>query len=186
MKPLQLTISGFGPYAGETTLDLAALGERGIYLITGDTGAGKTTIFDAIIFALYGEASGTNRDASMMRSKYADEDTPTFVDLTFLYSGKEYRIRRNPEYLRPKKRGKKTDGSVELTKERAEAELTMPDGEVITGAKVVTERVEILIGLTKNQFSQVAMIAQGDFLKLLLAPTTESAKIFRDIFKTGP
>ena len=186
MKPLQLTISGFGPYAGETTLDLAALGERGIYLITGDTGAGKTTIFDAIIFALYGEASGTNRDASMMRSKYADEDTPTFVDLTFLYSGKEYRIRRNPEYLRPKKRGKKADGTVELTKERAEAELTMPDGEVITGAKVVTERVETLIGLSKNQFSQVAMIAQGDFLKLLLAPTTERAKIFRDIFKTGP
>ena len=187
MKPLRLTISGFGPYAGETTLDLTALGERGIYLITGDTGAGKTTIFDAIIFALYGEASGTNRDASMLRSKYADEDTPTFVDLTFLYSGKEYRIRRNPEYLRPKKRGKKAgDGSVELTKEKAEAELTMPDGEMITGSKAVTEQVETLIGLSKSQFSQVAMIAQGDFLKLLLAPTSERAKIFRDIFKTGP
>lgn len=186
MKPVRLTISGFGPYADETTLDLASLGEQGIYLITGDTGAGKTTIFDAIIFALYGEASGSNRDASMMRSKYADSETPTFVDLTFLYGGKEYRVRRNPEYLRPKKRGKKADGAVELTKEKAEAELTMPNGEVYTGSKAVTEKVEALIGLSKNQFSQVAMIAQGDFLKLLLAPTTERAKIFRDIFKTGP
>ena len=188
MKPLQLTISGFGPYVGETTLDLTRLGERGIYLITGDTGAGKTTIFDAIIFALYGEASGTNRDASMMRSKYADSETPTFVELTFLYGGKEYRIRRNPEYLRPKKRGKKAVGgdAMELTKEKAEAELTMPDGVVITGSRAVTEQVEFLIGLSKNQFSQVAMIAQGDFLKLLLAPTSERAKIFRDIFKTGP
>ncbi|MBO5666489.1 MAG: AAA family ATPase, partial [Firmicutes bacterium] len=140
MKPLRLTISGFGPYAGETTLDLSSLGEQGIYLITGDTGAGKTTIFDAIIFALYGEASGTNRDASMLRSKYADEETPTFVELLFLYADKEYRIRRNPEYMRPKKRGKKGtgDGSTELVNEKAEAELTMPNGQVFTGSRAVT------------------------------------------------
>jgi len=184
MKPVRLTISAFGPYAGETTLDLAKLGEQGIYLITGDTGAGKTTIFDAITFALYGEASGTNRDASMLRSKYAAQDTPTFVDLTFVYAGKEYRVRRNPEYLRPKKRGG-ASGDV-LTKEKAEAELTLADGKVITGSKTVTEKIEELIGLSRNQFSQIAMIAQGDFLKLLLAPTTERARIFREIFNTGP
>ncbi len=184
MKPVRLTISAFGPYAGETTLDLGQLGDQGIYLITGDTGAGKTTIFDAITFALYGEASGNNRDASMLRSKYAAQDTPTFVDLTFLYADKEYRVRRNPEYLRPKKRG---GGSGEvLTKEKAEAELHLANGEVVTGSKTVTEKIEELIGLSRHQFSQIAMIAQGDFLKLLLAPTTERAKIFRDIFNTGP
>ncbi|MBO4990775.1 MAG: SMC family ATPase, partial [Firmicutes bacterium] len=180
MKPLRLTISAFGPYATETTLDLTQLGDRGVYLITGDTGAGKTTIFDAITFALYGEASGSYRDSSMLRSKYASEEIPTFVDLTFRYGGKEHRVRRNPEYLRPSKKGNRT------VKEKAEAELHLADGRVITGSRAVTEAVEELIGLSRSQFSQIAMIAQGDFLKLLLAPTVERAKIFRDIFHTGP
>ena len=105
MKPEKLVISAFGPYAGENTIDFKQLGEHGLYLITGDTGAGKTTIFDAITFALYGEASGTVREAGMFRSKYAKAETETFVELTFAYQGKEYIVRRNPEYECPKKRG---------------------------------------------------------------------------------
>ena len=112
MRPLKLTISAFGPYAGETTLDMECLGDRGLYLITGDTGAGKTTIFDAITYALYGKASGDQRDAAMLRSKYAAPDTATFVELIFRYGSDVYKIRRNPEYERPAKRGDK------LTKQR--------------------------------------------------------------------
>ena len=105
MRPIKLTVSAFGPYAGKTVLDLDKLGENGLYLITGDTGAGKTTIFDAITYALYGEASGDNREASMFRSKYADANTPTEVELVFTYAGKTYTAKRNPEYERPKSRG---------------------------------------------------------------------------------
>ena len=104
MRPLKLTISAFGPYAGKTELDFSELGENGLYLITGDTGAGKTTLFDAIAFALYGEPSGTTRDTSMFRSKYAAPDTDTYVELDFAYNGKRYNIIRNPEYKRLKKR----------------------------------------------------------------------------------
>ncbi|MDD2294688.1 MAG: AAA family ATPase, partial [Eubacteriales bacterium] len=105
MRPLQLILSAFGPYAGEEKIDLDLLGTRGLYLITGDTGAGKTTIFDAITYALYGEPSGENRDAGMLRSKYADAQTPTYVELTWKYAEKIYRVRREPEYMRPAKRG---------------------------------------------------------------------------------
>ena len=178
MRPLTLTLSAFGPYAGCTTLELSALGENGLYLITGDTGAGKTTIFDAITFALYGEPSGAQRDTSMLRSKYADADTPTFVELTFSYSGQTYQIRRNPEYERPAKRG----GGV--TKQRAEAQLTYPDGRVVTKMRDVDTAVRDLLGIDRTQFAQIAMIAQGDFLKLLLASTEDRQEIFRKLFKT--
>ena len=103
MRPIKLTMSAFGPYATKTVVELERLGESGLYLITGDTGAGKTSVFDAIAFALYGEASGDNREAGMLRSKYATPDTPTEVELTFLYAGKEYYIKRNPEYSRPRR-----------------------------------------------------------------------------------
>lgn len=106
MRPVNLMISAFGPYAGETKIPLEKLGDRGLYLVTGDTGAGKTTIFDAITFALYGEPSGNNREAGMLRSKYADPKTPTYVEMEFIYRGQKYRVRRNPEYLRPKDREK--------------------------------------------------------------------------------
>jgi len=178
MRPLKLTISAFGPYAGRTELDMEKLGTHGLYLITGDTGAGKTTIFDAITFALYGEASGGNREAAMLRSKYADQETPTEVELLFEYAGKQYKIKRNPEYMRPAKRG----GG--MVAQKAGAELILPDGNVITRVKDVSAEVFNIIGIDRDQFSQIAMIAQGDFLKLLLSPTDERKKIFRYIFKT--
>lgn len=178
MRPLRLTMSAFGPYAGKTELSLEQLGSRGLYLITGDTGAGKTTIFDAISFALFGEASGDSRAADMLRSQYADAETPTQVELVFAYAGKTYKVRRSPEYERPAKRGDK------LVTQKAEAELTLPDGRVMTGLKDVDARVQDILGVTRKQFSQIAMIAQGEFRRLLQANTKERMEIFRGIFKT--
>ncbi|MDE6365834.1 MAG: AAA family ATPase [Lachnospiraceae bacterium] len=180
MKPIKLIMSAFGPYAGTTEIDFERLGSHGLYLITGDTGAGKTTIFDAIVFALYGEASGEVRRADMFRSKYAKEDVPTFVSFDFEYRGKRYQVKRNPEYQRPKGRG------TGYTTQKAEAELVYPDSRTpVTKSKEVTRAVTELIGLDRRQFAQIAMIAQGDFQKLLLAGTEERGNIFRQIFKTG-
>ena len=179
MRPLKLTLAGFGPYAGVQELDFESLGSGGLYLITGDTGAGKTTIFDAITFALFGQASGNNREPAMLRSKYARPEDPTYVELTFEYGGKQYTVRRNPEYDRAKSRGTGT------TRQSPEGILTYPDGSVITRMKDVDKGIREIIGLTREQFSQVAMISQGDFRRLLQANTTERQKIFRDIFDTG-
>ena len=180
MKPVKLIMSAFGPYASRTEIDFEQFGGRGLYLITGDTGAGKTTIFDAIAFALYGEASGEVRRADMFRSKYAKEDVPTLVTFTFDYRGKRYTVNRNPEYMRPKGRGKG------YTLQKSEAELIYPDErDPVTKAKEVTRAITQLIGLDRRQFTQIAMIAQGDFQKLLLAGTEERIGIFRQIFKTG-
>ncbi len=179
MRPLKLTVSAFGPYAGECVLELEQLGKNGLYLITGDTGAGKTTIFDAICFALYGKASGGTRDSSdLFRSKYAAPETPTFVELEFAYRGNVYTVRRNPGYLRPAKRG----GG--MTMEKPEAVLTMPDGKTVTKDTAVTKKIEEIMGVGKEHFSSIAMIAQGDFQQLLLAKTEERVKIFRKIFDT--
>ena len=178
MRPIKLIMSAFGPYAERTELNLNLLGKDGIYLICGDTGAGKTTIFDAITFALFGEASGENREASMFRSKYALPETPTEVELCFSYGGKEYYVKRNPEYSRPKSRG---EG---FTAEKANALLRYPDGRIVTKLKDVNNAIIEIIGVDKNQFTQIAMIAQGDFLKLLLASTDERKKIFQKLFKT--
>ena len=178
MRPVRLELSAFGPYAGRTVVDFDKLGTSGIYLITGDTGAGKTTIFDGITFALYGEASGDTRDSGMFRSKYAAPETPTEVSLTFLYRGKKYRVRRNPEYERPKTRGQG------FTTQTAGVELTLPDGKVLTKNREVNEKIQEILGIDRSQFTQIAMIAQGDFLKLLLADTKERQAIFRQIFET--
>ncbi len=178
MRPIKLVMSAFGPYACVTTLELDKLGTKGLYLITGDTGAGKTTIFDAITFALYGEASGDNRNADMFRSKYADPDTPTEVELTFEYNGKEYYVKRNPAYLRPKTRG---EG---FTSKAADAELHYPDGRVVSKLRDVNNAIVEIMGIDRNQFTRIAMIAQGDFLKLLLASTDERKKIFQKLFHT--
>ncbi|MDE6373835.1 MAG: SMC family ATPase, partial [Clostridia bacterium] len=178
MKPIKLTMTAFGPYAGRAEVDFTLLGERGLYLICGDTGAGKTTIFDAIVFALYGEASGSSREPFMFRSKYADESTPTGVELTFRCRGKIYTVARNPEYERKKARG---EG---ITQEKANAELTLPDGKVIAKVKDVNRAVSEILGVDREQFTQIAMLAQGDFARLLLAPTDERKKIFQRIFQT--
>lgn len=180
MRPITLRMSAFGPYAGQVTLDMTKLGERGLYLITGDTGAGKTTIFDAICYALYGEASGSTRSDSMFRSKYAEATTETFVDLTFLYNGKQYRIFRKPAQERPKKRG---TGMIAVP---AEAELYHPDGSVVTKVRDVDAAVKDLLGVDCGQFKRIAMIAQGDFLQVLHANTEERVRIFRELFHTAP
>lgn len=178
MRPLMLKLSAFGPYADQTEIDFTKLGTGGIYLITGDTGAGKTTIFDAITYALYGNPSGNNREVSMFRSKYAQPDVPTQVELIFDYYGKKYVVQRNPEYERANKRGEGT------TKQLAGAQFIYPDGRVVTKIKEVDQAVKDVMGIDRNQFCQIAMIAQGDFLKLLLASTKERMEIFRHIFKT--
>lgn len=178
MRPLKLTLSAFGPYAGEMTLPLDELGKSGLYLITGDTGAGKTTLFDAITFALYGEASGGQRSPGMFRSKYAAPETPTFVELEFECWGQRYTVRRVPRYQRPKLHGTGT------TEQIAEATLLLPAGAPVTRLQEVNDAIRDILGLDRNQFMQIAMIAQGDFLRLLLAPTEERRQIFRRIFKT--
>lgn len=181
MRPLILTMSAFGSYAGKTAVDFTGQ-QQGIFLITGETGAGKTTIFDAITYALYGETSGGERSGNMMRSQYATPDTETYVELEFDNHGKTYKVRRNPEYKieRTLKNGNKKEQKVAQS-----VELTLPDGTVYPEKKSATDAklVEIL-GLTVAQFTQIVMIAQGDFLKLLYTKTDERKQIFSKLFKT--
>ena len=178
MKPVKLTISAFGPYSDQVVIDFNKLGECGLFLVTGDTGAGKTTIFDAICFALFGEMSGVYREGSMMRSDFAKAETKTFVSLEFLYKDKKYCVERNPAYERPKLR------SEGFTKELPGATLNLPDGRVVSSFGSVTSEIEKILGINKSQFSQIAMIAQGDFLRLLLADNKDRSAIFRKVFST--
>ena len=183
MRPVKLIMSAFGSYAGKTEIDFTEI-PNGLFLITGDTGAGKTTVFDAITYALYDRTSGGTRDGNMMRSQYAGEETNTYVEYTFLYQKKEYKIRRNPEYLRLGKR-RYADGSPRYVKETPKVELTLPDGSIFKGKKRETDqKISEIIGLDADQFTQISMIAQGEFLKLLLAESRERKKIFSRIFQT--
>lgn len=177
MRPITLVLSAFGPYVKETTIEFSRLGKQGLYLVTGDTGAGKTTIFDAITFALYGRASGSNRSGGMFRSKYAKPDTPTFVRLIFEYRDILYTVERNPKYQCAKKRG---EG---MREKSADATLEYGEG-IFHGVESVNKKIREIIGLDCDQFTQVAMIAQGEFLRLLLASTKERIEIFRHIFDT--
>ena len=181
MRPIKLVMCGFGPYADKTVVDFTLLGESGLYLITGDTGAGKTTIFDAISYALYGEASGQVREVKSLRSKYADDETESYVELEFEYRDEKYKIRRVPEYMRKAKRGDK----MVAQKEEAELYFLTKDREPIINKKNVNDAVTEIIGLDRGQFSQIAMIAQGDFMKVLLTGTDERSKILRKIFNTN-
>lgn len=179
MRPHKLTISAFGPYAGKTEVDFDKFGTQGLFLITGDTGAGKTTIFDAITYALFGEASGSSRNDSMFRSTYAEPDVPTFVELQFEYGSKQYLVRRSPQQERPKTRG------TGFTTQKAEASLQIGDESPITVVKEVNAKLVEILGVNFSQYSQIAMIAQGQFRELLLADTKKRAEIFRSIFKTS-
>lgn len=183
MRPVKLIMSAFGSYAGRTEIDFTEI-PNGLFLITGDTGAGKTTIFDAITYALYDRTSGGTRDGNMMRSQYADEGTDTYVEYTFIYQKKQYKVLRNPEYMRLGKR-KYADGSLRYVKETPKVELTLPDGSVFKGKKRETDqKIVEITGLDADQFTQISMIAQGEFLKLLLAESKERKKIFSRIFQT--
>ena len=179
MRPLSITMSAFGPYASEVTVPLSRFGTSGLYLICGDTGAGKTTIFDAIAFALYGQASGGVRTVRTLRSDFAQPETETFVELTFEYRGGTYRIRRSPQYERPRQRG---EG---MTVRQAAVELERPDGSILTKTKEVEAAIEKLLGIDRVQFSQIVMIAQGEFRKLLTSQTKERSQIFRKLFDTA-
>ena len=181
MKPLTLTLSAFGPYANELTLDFTRLGDGGLYLITGDTGAGKTTLFDAMVFALYGRLSGSDRDTRELRSKYAEEDTPAFVEFTFSVRGQTYRVFRSVD--KTAKRKALVDGH---TLSQDAVLWKEPSGEVLA-VKVgaVTEAVTELLGLDKNQFSQILMIAQGAFRELLTADESIRGPILEKLFRTG-
>ena len=186
MKPIQLVLSAFGPYVERTVIDFSALGEEGIFLIAGDTGAGKTTIFDAISFALYGEASGgkEKRKSKSFHSDYVSDQTETYVELTFRHRGETWWIRRNLEYQRPAK--KKKDGMETTTRQAADAQMRNEDtGEEILRMDDVNRRVRELLGLTQDQFTQTVMIAQGDFLKILTASSDDRKKLFRDLFHTN-
>lgn len=186
MKPIQLVLSAFGPYVERTVIDFSALGEEGLFLIAGDTGAGKTTIFDAISFALYGEASGgkEKRKSKSFHSDYVSDQTETYVELTFRHRGETWWIRRNLEYQRPAK--KKKDGMETTTRQAADAQMRNEDtGEEILRMDDVNRRVRELLGLTQDQFAQTVMIAQGDFLKILTASSDDRKKLFRDLFHTN-
>lgn len=178
MKPLKLVMSAFGPYRDRVEVDFEKLGSNGIYLITGDTGSGKTTIFDAISFALFGEASGSRRENGTFRSDFASEKVKTFVELEFEHKGLFYKIERVPRYMRKKVRG---EG---MTSVLGDATLTYLE-EVITGEKNVTDKCVEILGMNASQFKQIVMIAQGEFLELLLSKPKDRASIFRRIFDTG-
>ena len=178
MRPVRLTMSAFGSYAKETTIAFDRL-EEGLFLITGNTGSGKTLIFDAIMFALYNDTSGMTRGHDKLRSDFADSDVETFVELEFLLRGETYKIKRSPSYARPKQRGQG------MTTKAAEVELTYPDGHAVTMVRAVEEEMKELLGLDKSQFRQVAMIAQGEFYELIGTSSSDRSEIFRRLFDTG-
>ncbi|NLO09152.1 MAG: SMC family ATPase [Clostridiales bacterium] len=183
MKPIYIKMSAFGSYAGEEIVDFSEVGS-GIFLITGDTGAGKTTIFDAITYALYDETSGGKRNGEMMRSQYADDDTRTYVEYSFIYHGKTFTIIRSPKQERMSRRRNK-DGEFTMTTDQPNVSLILPNGQEYGGKiKETNQKIIDIIGLDVNQFTQIAMIAQGDFLKLLHASSKERKEIFTKIFNT--
>lgn len=182
MRPIKLVLSAFGPYASKVELGLSKLGENGVYLITGDTGAGKTTIFDAITFALFGKPSGDIRDVKTLRSEYANEEIETYVELDFIYHDEEYHIYRRPEYTYTHVQ---KNGEVKQRSKATDAYLILPNGDRIVKPTEVTKQVEQLLGMKRDQFRQIAMIAQGSFLEILNADTKERGRLFEKVFMTS-
>ena len=178
MRPIKLTMKGFGPYAKETVVDFEKLGDKGIYLITGATGTGKTTIFDAIVYALYNRTSGSLRDADMLRSKYALDTDPTEVTLEFAYGGKKYKVTRSPRYSRAMKNREGT------TEQPPKAELVLDDGSIVYKTTDVTNKITEIIGLDSDQFCKISMLAQGEFRKILTDDSKTRTEIFRKLFHT--
>lgn len=180
MKPVYIELAAFGSYREKTCLDMRRLGAQGLYLITGDTGAGKSTIFDAIAYALYGVASGdSKKDTHVMRNGAAREDEETYVELQFIHADGEYSIRRNMEFRRRARRGGGT------TPEKENAVLRFPDGRVVEGTRRVNAAVTELLGVGSEHFTRILMIAQGDFARLLLSDTRDREPILRAIFGTS-
>ncbi len=178
MRPLRVIMTGFGPYLNRTEIDFTTFGKKGIYLVTGDTGAGKTTIFDAITYALFDELSGKDRTSKMVRSSFADLEDITEVELDFELNDEKYNVIRNPAYFR---KAVHSDKAVERL---ADATLTLPDGQKVSGTTNVNNKIIELLGINKDQFCQLAMIAQGAFRELLFADTLKRREIFQKIFKT--
>ena len=183
MRPKYLEMSAWGPYKDVVKVDFEAFDKGALFLITGPTGSGKTTIFDGICFAIYGNTSGKEREKNTLRSDFANPDTRTYVKFIFTHNGQMYEVERNPEYMRPKKR-KNSEGTLAYTKESEDAKLLLPDGNVIAGVTSVNRKLQELMALDYSQFKQISMIAQGEFDKMLTAPSQEKTKIFRGIFGT--
>lgn len=179
MKPIKLIISAFGPYPDVVTVDFSSLQNGGVLLIGGDTGAGKTTLFDAISFALFGDVSGEGRKNVSMRSDFATPSAKTYVILTFLHKGQSYTVERSPAYLRAKERG---DG---FTQKPADASLALPNGKILTKVGTINSYISQLLCMDHSQFKQISMIAQGEFLKLIGAKGSERQAILRRVFGTG-
>ncbi len=177
MKLIRLTLSAFGPYADKAEIDFEKFGQKGLFLITGDTGAGKTTIFDGICYALFGKASGDNRTSDMIRSDFANNNTPTYAELVFSHKGETYTVRRNPSYTRKKKN---QEGE---TTENANATLETRNY-TCSGEKNVNAEIEAILGVDYKRFKYIGMLAQGEFLKLLHADSKERSEIFRKVFDT--
>ncbi len=178
MRPLKLEMCAWGPYPDKIFIDFEAVGKNHIFLLTGPTGAGKTTIFDGITYGLYGNVSGQYREKARVRSDFASPDIETYVELKFSHKGKIYVIRRSPRFDRPKKRG---EGTITCPEQ---ADLYMPDGQIISGVTAVTQTVKQLMSIDYQQFKQISMIAQGEFLELLFADSEKRVEIFRNIFNT--
>ncbi len=178
MRPIKLTMSAFGPYSDIQTIDFTKLNDINLFVIAGPTGAGKTTIFDAICVALYGDGSGENRaDATTLRSHFAKDDVETYVQFTFMIGIKEYTVTRYPKQNRKKKK------QAGFTSVEARAELETDDF-ILTGVTAVTNKLQDILGIDKKQFRQIVMLPQGEFKKLLMSPTKEKQEIFRKIFGT--
>ena len=174
MMPLNLTISAFGPYPEQIIIDFTQFQESGLFLITGPTGSGKTMIFDAIVFALYGKSSGQMRESDSLRCDHAAKETPTYVEYSFALHDQIYTVKRSPKYY---VEGRKTAKA-------PSALLTLPDGKMVEGVREVDHRIVALLGVDEKQFKQIAMIAQGEFTKLIMSSSEERERVLRNLFHT--